>query len=367
MRNRKKLALMMAAAFTLMPFPTMIDGAKTQASSSITSIPAAYSPVSRAGVAINGVMKTAIDPVQFEGLYYVSFKQIANILNYDDISYNYGTKTYSATDGSVTVRVTIGGTRAMKGDEAVTIHAPRWHNANTYISLDTVSALFNTFTYFKPENGSIQIQMPARSYKVLTTDTIWKIAQAHHTTVSAVKSANGLTSDLLHPGQKLNLPAEGLTKEMEPGRMSAPPIPPQATAVQMPSTTVSAKQQAILRTAQQCLGAPYVFGAKVSQAPRVMDCSSFIQYVYGKNGVSLPRDSRQQSQVGTRVTSLQPGDLMFFKYPERYSDGRVGHVAIYMGNGKMIHTIPKPGVTITNYSGSGYWTRNFLFAKRVVK
>jgi peptidoglycan DL-endopeptidase LytE len=368
MRNRKKLALMLAAAFTFMPFPALLEEAKTQASSNTVSLEAtSTTPVARAGVAINGVMKSAIAPIRIGNVYYVPFKQIANILNYNDIRYNYGTKTYTATDGSVSVRVTIGGTQAMKGDEAITIHAPRWNNATTYISLDTVSSLFNTFTYFKSENGSIQIQMPARTYKVMATDSIWKIAQAHHTTISAIKEANGLYTNLLRPGQILRLPAETMTKEMEPGRMSTPPVPPQATAVQTPAITASAKAQAILRTAQQCLGAPYVFGAKPSQAPRVMDCSSFIQYVYAQNGISLPRDSRQQGQVGRRVTSLQPGDLMFFKYPERYSDGRIGHVGIYMGNGKMIHTIPRPGVTITNYSGSGYWTKNFLFAKRVIQ
>lgn len=367
MRNRKKLALMLAAAFTFMPFPAMLEGAQTHASSNTALQATSYTNVARAGVAINGVMKSAITPVRFGNLYYVPFKQIANILNYNDIRYNYGTKTYTATDGSITVRVTIGGTRAMKGDEAITIHAPRWHNATTYISLDAVGALFNTFTYFKAENGSIQIQMPARVYKVMKTDTIWKIAQAHHTTISAIKEANGLNSNLLHPGQILRLPAESMTKEMEPGRMSTPAVPPQASAVQTPAVNGSAKAQAILQTAQQCLGAPYVFGAKPSQAPRVMDCSSFIQYVYAQNGITLPRDSRQQSQVGRSVTSLQPGDLLFFKYPEHYSDGRVGHVGIYMGNGKMIHTIPKTGVTITAYTRSSYWTKNFLFAKRVIQ
>lgn len=357
---------MMAAAFTLMPLPSMFTEQTTHASANqeISAPAIAYTAVARAGVAINGKMVGAVDPIRIGGLYYVPFKQIAGILNYRDIRYNISTKTYCATDGSVTVRATIGGTRAMKGDEVVTIHAPRWVRSTTYISVDAVSSLFNTFTYYQPQNGSLQIQMPARTYKVLATDTIWKIAQIHHTTVGAIREANGLTSNLLKPGQILRLPAETMTKEMEPSRQSGS----SATPAQAPTTaTQSSLAAAIIATGKQCMGAPYVFGAKPSQAPRAFDCSSFMQYIFGKHGITLPRDSRVQAQVGFTVTALKPGDLLFFKYPEHYSDGRVGHVGVYIGNGQMLHTIPRTGVTITNYTRSSYWMKNFLFAKRVIR
>jgi peptidoglycan DL-endopeptidase LytE len=133
-------------------------------------------------------------------------------------------------------------------------------------------------------------------------------------------------------------------------------------------TSLQSKQKSIVSTAERYLGVPYKFGALSSQAPHVFDCSSYVQYVFKRNGITLPRDSRQQSTVGTRVTkaNLQPGDLMFFIYPEKYSDARVGHVAIYIGNGKMIHAIPNKGVVVTNWTSSSYWTKNFLYAKRVV-
>jgi len=372
MRRPKRLALMMAAAFVMMPFPALLNAEASQSTEAqrVETVVPAQVPVNRAGVAINGAMKAAIDPVRIGDLYYVPFKDIARILDYDHIMYNTATKTYRATDGSVTVSVTIGGTQAMKGDERVTIQPPRFINGTTYVSIDAVSAAFNVFAFFKPENGSIQIQMPARQYRVQPGDTLWKVAQAHHTTILAVQSANGLRSDELVAGQVLRLPAEALTREMDPvapGASAPAPAPASVQAEAAPVASVSAKAQAIIATGKQYLGRPYKFGAKPADAPRYMDCSSFLQYIFKQHGITLPRDSRQQSQVGTRVTALQPGDLLFFKYPERYSDGRVGHVGMYIGNGQMLHTVPKTGVTITNYQKSSYWKRNYLYAKRVIR
>ncbi|ARU62420.1 hypothetical protein CBW65_16750 [Tumebacillus avium] len=373
MRSKKKLSLMLAAAFALMPLPAMMDAqaSPSHGGHALQAVPvAAHTPVNRAGVAVNGVMKSAIDPILVGSIYYVPFKDIARILDYDDIRYNYSNKTYTATDGSVTVKVTIGGTSAMKGDEHVHVDPPRFINGTTYISLGSVGAVFNTYTWFKAENGSIQVQLPARQYKVQAGDTLWEVAQAHHTTIAAVRAANNLTTDSLKPGQMLRVPPEYQTREMEPVRQSPPaPATPQGnTATPVQSTSASAKAQAIIATGKKYMGRPYKFGAKPSEAPARMDCSSFLQYIFKQHGITLPRDSRQQSAVGSRVSksALKPGDLVFFKYPERYSDGRVGHVGMYIGNGQMLHTVPKTGVTISKMS-SGYWTRNYLYGKRVIK
>jgi cell wall-associated NlpC family hydrolase len=78
------------------------------------------------------------------------------------------------------------------------------------------------------------------------------------------------------------------------------------------------------------------------------DCSGFVQSVFKKYGVSLPRTSREQANAGTTIqaSQLQPGDLIFYA-----KGGTINHVAIYIGNGQVIHaSSPKTGIKISSYN-----------------
>lgn len=91
---------------------------------------------------------------------------------------------------------------------------------------------------------------------------------------------------------------------------------------------------------------PYVWGGTT---PAGFDCSGLVQYSYGKLGVSLPRTSRQQYRVGAfippnRLDLLMPGDLVFFG--RGGSPDAVHHVAMYAGDGKMIHA-PQAGEMVS--------------------
>ena len=93
-------------------------------------------------------------------------------------------------------------------------------------------------------------------------------------------------------------------------------------------------ERRVLGTARRYLGTRYRMGGT---KPTAFDCSGFVRYVFAKHGVELPRTAREQSAVGRSVAvgadSLRVGDLLFFRTPR----GRASHVAIYAGNGRIIH------------------------------
>jgi cell wall-associated NlpC family hydrolase len=153
---------------------------------------------------------------------------------------------------------------------------------------------------------------------------------------------------------KTNSPAAP-TKQVrtQPSRSSSALTPP-------PSSTQTSKANAIIATAKQYIGVKYVYGGTT---PSGFDCSGFVQYVFAKNSMSLPRVSRDQYQVGTSVSfsNLNPGDLVFFSLAK---NGVVDHMGIYVGNGQFINASSSKGVTI--YTLGTYWKSAFVGAKRVL-
>jgi cell wall-associated NlpC family hydrolase len=90
----------------------------------------------------------------------------------------------------------------------------------------------------------------------------------------------------------------------------------------------------VLTTAGKYVGVRYRLGGT---KPAAFDCSGFVRYVFGRHGVALPRTAKEQAATGRTITvgldSLEVGDLLFFRTPR----GRAGHVAIYAGDGRIIH------------------------------
>ncbi|MBM2617378.1 transglycosylase SLT domain-containing protein [Actinoplanes sp. LDG1-06] len=97
-----------------------------------------------------------------------------------------------------------------------------------------------------------------------------------------------------------------------------------------------ASGQDVVDAAKKYLGTPYVFGS--TDPDKGLDCSALVQRAYSDLGIKLPRLSHQQAKAGEPVANLaqaKPGDILAFDSP-------VDHVAIYLGDNKMI-AAPKPG------------------------
>jgi cell wall-associated NlpC family hydrolase len=106
------------------------------------------------------------------------------------------------------------------------------------------------------------------------------------------------------------------------------------------SAPPSVTARRVLNTADNYLGVPYKWGG--TSPTGGFDCSGFTQYVFAREGIQIPRNSRQQSRAGTAVPNAlelaRPGDLLFFAFG---SD--IDHVGIYVGDGRMIHATASGG------------------------
>jgi cell wall-associated NlpC family hydrolase len=120
----------------------------------------------------------------------------------------------------------------------------------------------------------------------------------------------------------------------------------------------------IVEWARSFVGTPYVWGGT---SPRGFDCSGFVQYVYERMGVDLPRISAQQANTGRRISlsALKAGDLVAWDNSSR--NRGADHIAIYLGGGRIAEA-PRPGVDlrIRNLgSNEGAWGVRVLRPKRV--
>lgn len=119
------------------------------------------------------------------------------------------------------------------------------------------------------------------------------------------------------------------------------------------ATSSGSGGSSVVDYAKQFVGNPYVWGG--TSLTSGADCSGFVQSVYSNFGVSLPRTSYEQQNTGREVSysEAQPGDLICYG----------GHVAIYMGNGKIVHASnSRDGIKVSD--NAAY--RTILSVRRLV-
>jgi cell wall-associated NlpC family hydrolase len=144
--------------------------------------------------------------------------------------------------------------------------------------------------------------------------------------------------------------------------IALPSVVPAASAATV-STSASQVQARAAFNAKVLVNAKKASGVRYKRGGSSMkgfDCSGYVKYVYAKAGKSLPRTSRAQFKATKVISKSQakPGDLVFFHKGSK--KGRVYHVAIYAGNGKIYHA-SRPG---TKSGLKKLWTtKNVTFGR----
>ena len=139
--------------------------------------------------------------------------------------------------------------------------------------------------------------------------------------------------------------------------VSRGPLAPNGQTI-LPQSKVSS----LISTAKSYIGVPYQFGGTT---PKAFDCSGYLQYIFAKQGINIPRTADEQYKLGLRTKSskeLVPGDLVFF---ETYEKG-ASHCGLYLGQGEFIHTSSSKGVRVDKLSDE-YWSPRYLGGKHIVK
>ena len=136
-----------------------------------------------------------------------------------------------------------------------------------------------------------------------------------------------------------------------------PPTPVRPPGVR---GTAAADGYSISSTALALRGAPYRNGG---DDPAGFDCSGLVKYVFERHGVAMPRQAREQFQIGQPVepAALEPGDLVFFT---TVAPG-ASHVGILVGGDQFVHAPTTNGVVRVESLNSQYWSSRFVGAKRV--
>ena len=244
-----------------------------------------------------------------------------------------------------------------------------------------------------------------KTYTVKKGDTLKSIASQFDLTVEDLMNWNNLTSDIIEVGTELKLTApesngevKAETSDVQTVTQTAAPVEAPVAASEATQTYEAPAQQSYQAPAQQSYQAPaqqsyqapaqqsyqapaqqsykaparsyntpvngniaqiansvaagksYVYGANSATA---VDCSAFAQQVLAAQGKSIPRTTYAQMAAGTRVSTPQAGDLVYFNGGS--------HVGVYIGNGQMVDALnPSEGIgqrAVSYVSGSvdGYY------------
>ncbi len=158
-------------------------------------------------------------------------------------------------------------------------------------------------------------------------------------------------------------PMPGTPPARRPPAPLTPTTPSPTNAPAAPSETADGSvdlASQLVRHALELRGTPYRNGGS---DPGGFDCSGFTQWVFSRVGLRLPRETREQFQVGTavRTGTQQAGDLIFFTTTERGAS----HVGIALGDDTFVHAPSSRGVVRVESLSVAYWSTRVVGIRRM--
>jgi cell wall-associated NlpC family hydrolase len=130
------------------------------------------------------------------------------------------------------------------------------------------------------------------------------------------------------------------------------------------ATDSMSKVDKLILLAKSKLGSSY---EPTKAGPDSFDCSGFVYYLFTTNGISIPRESIDQSESGKKLTreELKRGDILFF---DTYERNHINHSGVYLGDGKFIHASSGKayGVIISDLD-KGFYLDKFRWGIRIIE
>jgi cell wall-associated NlpC family hydrolase len=122
------------------------------------------------------------------------------------------------------------------------------------------------------------------------------------------------------------------------------------------SLSIKKARHALVSRTMDYLAIPYLWGGQNPETG--LDCSGFVQMIYKKEGLNLPRVSRDQfrSTKYLKFNQVLPGDLIFFAMKSP-GTAKVDHVGVYVGKGYFVHASFSKGIHIDRINNQYYYKR----------
>jgi len=222
--------------------------------------------------------------------------------------------------------IVVGGTQAISDkvlNKLKVTGATRVSGKSRY---DTVKAVVDKFY---PATGTVPLVASGVSYADALTGSVYAANKGVPVLLVGKDTLPAATKEVIVDQKMPSLKVVGGKEAVSAYALGAPK--PVVTTVSNPTPVVSANDKLVAK-AKEYLGTPYVFGGTT---PSGFDCSGYIYYVHNAAGIKLTRTNTSgYYSMTTKVSSPQPGDLVFFS--NTYKAG-ISHMGIYIGNGSFIH------------------------------